>query len=113
MGKRLKITGIPIISLLLILCLGCGSKQSASYASLLKYDDQEYIGKGIEDAEAFAEVDLTLAGTIQKRLEPDQYPDTHLSSNELPEGTEIYVVDDDMLVALQEDRRFKVFERME
>lgn len=113
MGKRLKITGIPVISLLLILCMGCGSKPSASYASLVKYNDVEYIGKGIEGAEAFAEADLILAGTIQKQLEPDQYPDTHLSSNELPEGTEIYVVDDDMLVALQEDRRFKVFERME
>ncbi|MBT2765487.1 hypothetical protein [Paenibacillus sp. ISL-20] len=113
MGKRLIITGIPVISLLLILCMGCGSKQSASYASLLKYNDEEYIGKGIEGAEAFAEADLTLAGTIQKQLEPDQYPDTHLSSNELPEGTEIYHVDNDMLVALQEDRRFKVFERME
>ncbi|MCV4234735.1 hypothetical protein OHJ21_26535 [Virgibacillus sp. LDC1] len=81
---------------------------------LLKYNDEEYIGKGIEGAEAFAEANLTLAGTIQKQLEPDQYPDTHLSSNELLVGTEIYVVDDDdMLVALQEDRRFKVFERME
>ena len=113
MGKRLKLVGLPVISLLLILCLGCGSKQSASYASLVKYDDQEYIGKGIEGAEAFEEADLTLAGTIQKRLEPDQYPDTHLSSNELPEGTEIYVVDEHTLVALQEGRRFKVFERME
>lgn len=80
---------------------------------LLKYNDEEYIGKGIEGAEAFAEANLTLAGTIQKQLEPDQYPDTHLSSNELLVGTEIYVVDDEMLVALQEDRRFKVFERME
>jgi hypothetical protein len=113
MGKRLKITGIPVISLLLILCMGCGSKQPASYASLLKYNDEEYIGKGIEGAEAFAEADLTLGGTIQKQLEPDQYPDTHLSSNELPEGTEIYVVDEHTLVALQEGRRFKVFERME
>ena len=50
MGKRLKIAGISIISLLLILCFA--AKQSASYASLLKYDDQEYIGKGIEGAEA-------------------------------------------------------------
>ncbi|MEC0259273.1 hypothetical protein [Paenibacillus lautus] len=80
---------------------------------MLKYNDEEYIGKGIEGAEAFAEANLTLAGTIQKQLEPDQYPDTHLSSNELLVGTEIYVVDDEMLVALQEDRRFKVFERME
>lgn len=36
MGKRLKITGIPVISLLLILFMGCGSKPSASYASFVK-----------------------------------------------------------------------------
>ncbi|KZS47244.1 hypothetical protein AWU65_15565 [Paenibacillus glucanolyticus] len=112
MGNRLKLAGIPVISLLLILCLGCGSKQSVSYASVLNYNDEEYIGKGIESAEVFADADLTLAGRIQKQLEPDQYPDTNLSSNELQEGTEIYIVNDDMLVALQEDRSFKVFERM-
>lgn len=112
MGNRLKLAGIPVISLLLILCMGCGSKQSASYASLLNYNDEEYIGKGIESAEAFADAELTLAGTIQKQLEPDQYPDTNLSSNELREGTEIYIVNDDMLVAMQENRSFKVFERV-
>ncbi|MGG3283203.1 hypothetical protein [Paenibacillus solani] len=112
MGRKLPLAGIMVLSLLLIQCVGC-SKQSASYASLLKYNDDEYIGKGIERPEAFAETDLTLAGTIQKKVEPDQYPDTNLASNELPEGTEIYIVDDDKLVALLENRRFKVFERME
>lgn len=112
MGKKLPLTGIMVLSLLLIQCVGC-SKQSASYASLLNYNDDEYIGKGIERPEAFAETDLTLAGTIQKKVEPDQYPDTNLASNELPEGTEIYIVDDDKLVALLENRRFKVFERIE
>jgi len=94
--------------LLLAAAAGCGIEQS-SYASILIYQGQEYIGKGLVPQDEYAHAEPV--GTVSVKTAPERLPTDELSSNELEAGTEICKADEDMLLAKVNDREYKVFER--
>ncbi|CAG5082028.1 Putative uncharacterized protein [Thermobacillus xylanilyticus] len=99
---------VALLLLLLAAAAGCGIEQS-SYASILIYQGQEYIGKGLVPQDEYAHAEPV--GTVSVKTAPERLPTDELSSNELEAGTEICKADEDMLLAKVNDREYKVFER--
>jgi len=99
---------VALLLLLLAAAAGCGIEQS-SYASILIYQGQEYIGKGLVPQAEYAHAEPV--GTVSVKTAPERLPTDELSSNELEAGTEICKADEDMLLAKVNDREYKVFER--
>jgi len=99
---------VALLLLLLAAAAGCGNEQS-SYASILIYQGQEYIGKGLVPQDEYAHAEPV--GTVSVKTAPERLPTDELSSNELEAGTEICKADEDMLLAKVNDREYKVFER--
>lgn len=99
---------VALLLLLLAAAAGCGSEPS-SYASIMIYQGQEYVGKGLVPQDEYAHAEPV--GTVSVKTAPDRLPTDELSSNELEAGTEICQVDEDTLAAKVNDREFKVFVR--
>jgi hypothetical protein len=99
---------VALLLLLLAAAAGCGNEQS-SYASILIYQGQEYIGKGLVPQAEYAHAEPV--GTVSVKTAPERLPTDELSSNELEAGTEICKADEGTLLAKVNDREYKVFER--
>jgi hypothetical protein len=99
---------LALLLLLLAAAAGCGNEQS-SYASILIYQGQEYIGKETVRHDEYGEVEPV--GAVTEQVEAGRMPAADLSSNELAEGTEICLLDENTLLAKLNDREYNVFER--
>lgn len=51
-------------------------------------------------------------GIVSVKTAADRMPADELSSNKLPEGTEIYKLDENWLLAKVNDREYQLYERM-
>lgn len=83
----------------------CGGKQS--YASLLYYEDQLYIGKDVVAVDQYP--NKTFIGEIGLKVNADAIPEHNLSANELGIGTEIFKVEENLLAADYGNGQMKLF----
>lgn len=86
-----KTLSLLMLSFLLIGAFaGCG--EDRSYASILMIGNQTFIGNGRVSQDQYGNVQQI--GTVVRKVNADEWPNENFSSNELPEGTELYRVDD-------------------
>ncbi|WP_028594354.1 hypothetical protein [Paenibacillus assamensis] len=102
------IIAVALFCMLTTLFIGC-SGESRTYASILIYNNQEYIGDNLVAKSQYPNVNQV--GSVSKMVRTNQLPTKEFSSNQLSKGTKIYQVDENTLLANWDNERYKLFER--
>lgn len=99
---------LSLSSLILLAAItsACG-ESSNSYASILIYDQQQYIGENLISLNEYP--DKELVGTVSEQTGLDEMPRKNFSSNELSVGTKIYALGDKLLVAQIGETELRLF----
>ncbi|TWI58028.1 hypothetical protein [Halalkalibacter nanhaiisediminis] len=86
--------------ILIFSLVGCNnSNTSGSFQSIINVNGTHYFLTTSDEIKY--EIDKEI-GTIQKTVSPDRFPDTHLSSNDLEEGSKLYTTVEDSNYILAE-----------
>lgn len=107
MNKKSSIIFLTLIVVVMAL-IGCSKEDQESHASILKYNDQLFIAKGFVEKDSYPDI-LTTEKTLLK-VKSNELPQTHLSSNELPEGTKIFIIDEHTILAELDDKKYQLYE---
>lgn len=96
------------IALFSLLLAGCRSEDS-SYAALLVYEGEEYLGAGRLPVSDYS--DVVPVGEVEKRVKPETMPSADNVSNALDEGTPIYRLDEQTLLVQVDPETYQRFTR--
>ncbi|NMO96432.1 hypothetical protein [Paenibacillus lemnae] len=100
---------IALIFIAALALAGCNESEK-SYASILIYEDREYIGKHVVSKEKYQNIEEV--GVVLSKTEADELPEDDFSSNEMKIGTKIYKETErhDTLLLEYDIEQYKVFE---
>lgn len=108
--------------ILLILCsivgyslflVGCNSnvENTTSYAAIINYNDQQYIGGASVDSEQYTNIQSV--GVIVQRVDAEIDPPAHLTSNAVDKGTEVFETPDHQLLIKQWNGEYQLFSQQD
>lgn len=97
-----------IIAMFSLLLAGCRSEVSC-YAALLVYEGEEYLGADRLSVSDYP--DVVPVGEVEKRVNAEKMPTADNSSNVLEEGTPIYRLDEQTLLAQVDSETYQRFTR--
>jgi len=91
--------------------VGCNTngEHTNSYAAIINYNDQQYIGGQSVDMKQYT--DIQPVGEIVQRVEAGMYPPEHLMSNAVDKGTPVFQTADHHLLIQQLNGEYQLFRR--
>lgn len=93
-------------SLFLVGCNANG-EHTNSYAAIINYNDQQYIGAQSVDIQQYP--DIQPVGEIVERVDAEMYPPEHLMSNAVDKGTPVFQTADHHLLIQQLNGEYQLF----
>ena len=93
-------------SLFLIGC-SASSDQNNSYAAIINYNHQQYVGGPSVDIKQYP--DIQPVGEIVQRVDAEMYPSAHLMSNAVDKGTVVFETPNHTLLIKQWNGEYQIF----
>lgn len=102
------------LTFILLIMISCSNRadESSSNASLLIYNDKQYIGTRVESSANFP--NKKMVASVKQKTKPEGPVTSNLSSNEFDAGTKIYELDNSELgIEYESSKEMKIFKLKE